>query len=221
MGRIKGSDYQVWLLRRDAEEMFKGGVEDAEIASRLNRKVSTIQRWRREMKQALATEIIQESMDDSMTYRRMAWLWTAEMTRIKAEIRTNPTIVVTKMLIDPASGEESFGDEVEANMMLVDELSHAISERRYWQDLWTPNQIAATRAAVARETQGTTQGLPPQLSFPGVEEWYAMIRGYRRISPALAGREDITDENEAKELDDALDAWGKAHGQIKLPTETF
>jgi len=29
--------------------------------------------------------------------------------------------------------------------------------------------------------------LPPQLDFPGVEEWYKTIRSYRRVKPRLAG----------------------------------
>ena len=58
--------------------------------------------------------------------------------------------------------------------------------------------------------------LPPQFHYKGVDEIYAMIRGYRRIVPPLAGvTEDSTDE----EIDAALDAWEAAHGHGRLPSE--
>jgi len=58
--------------------------------------------------------------------------------------------------------------------------------------------------------------LPPQFHYKGVDEIYAMIRGYRRIVPPLAA---LTEESSTEEVNAALDKWELAHGKGKLPTE--
>src|SRR5439155_13952513 len=58
--------------------------------------------------------------------------------------------------------------------------------------------------------------LPPQFQYKGVDEIYAMIRGYRRIPPPLAG---LTEDSTEDEVDAALDKWEAAHGTVKLPSE--
>ena len=60
--------------------------------------------------------------------------------------------------------------------------------------------------------------LPPQFHYKGIEEFYAAIRGYRRIVPPLAG---LTEESTKDEVDAALDAWEAAHGHGRLPTESI
>ena len=58
--------------------------------------------------------------------------------------------------------------------------------------------------------------LPPQFHYKGVDEIYAMIRGYRRIVPPLAG---LTEESSNEDVNAALDKWEAAHGTVKLPSE--
>jgi len=58
--------------------------------------------------------------------------------------------------------------------------------------------------------------LPPQFHYKGVDEIYAMIRGYRRIPPPLAG---LTEDSTEDEVDAALDKWEAAHGHGRLPSE--
>jgi len=58
--------------------------------------------------------------------------------------------------------------------------------------------------------------LPPQLDFPGVEEWYKTIRSYRRVKPRLAGDppEEPTDDVERQ-----VDEFERKFGKVKLPEE--
>ena len=60
--------------------------------------------------------------------------------------------------------------------------------------------------------------LPPQFHYKGVDEIYAMIRGYRRIPPPLAG---LTEDSTEDEVDAALDKWEAAHGHGRLPSESI
>ena len=65
--------------------------------------------------------------------------------------------------------------------------------------------------------------LPPQLEFRGVEEWYKMIRNYRRITPRLRG-ETEGETRLAKDDDEmlaALEAFGNKYGKIQLPKESM
>ena len=76
--------------------------------------------------------------------------------------------------------------------------------------------LAGTMVKIIKAGENTNFSLPPQFHYKGIEEFYAAIRGYRRIPPPLAGlTEDSTDE----EIDAALDEWERTHGTVKLPTE--
>jgi hypothetical protein len=203
--------------------MFKGGIADEEIARRLGRRVKTIADWRRAIRKAVVVETIQASLDDAEEYRRMMWFWTVEITRLQNEIHANPLIQVTKILTDKKTGEQTEIIVMEMNMPLVNALSHAIGERTYWTQLWTPTQVAGAKAAIARETD-TGGGVRVQFVFPNMEavtDYYARIRSRRQLVPPLQlmpGRESTDDDNVLAEVDAFNAEYGK---DMKLPEETL
>ncbi|TMB65878.1 MAG: hypothetical protein E6J43_11285 [Chloroflexi bacterium] len=76
--------------------------------------------------------------------------------------------------------------------------------------------LAGTMVKIVKAGENTNFSLPPQFHYKGVDEIYAMIRGYRRIVPPLAG---LTQESSREDVNKALDEWEAAHGKGRLPTE--
>jgi hypothetical protein len=202
--------------------MFKGGIGDEEVARRVGRSVRTVAMWRLDIRKAVVVETIQSSLDDAEEYRRMMWFWTSEVKQLEAEIRANPTILVTKTLTDKKTGEQTEIVVMEANMPLVNELSRAIGQQVRWTNLWTPTQVAGAKAAIARETD-TAGGQRVQFVFPNMEavdSFYAAIRARRQLIPPLAGApaRESTDEDDIKAQ---VDAFNAEYGKVKLPEETL
>jgi len=75
---------------------------------------------------------------------------------------------------------------------------------------------AMVKIIKAGEKENSNFSLPPQLDFPGVEEWYAMIRNYRRVKPRLAG--DPPSEP-TSDIRAELDKFEREYGKVKLPEE--
>jgi IS30 family transposase len=223
VGRV--SNYETWTLRKKAAELFKAGMSNEEIASRLNRKPRTIAQWRRELSKAVATEVVQAALDDAEEYRRMMWFWTAEVERLKEELRANPLREVTKVVTNKKTGEQKVVTVMEENTPLVNELSYAIAQQAAWARLWAPAQLAAIKAALSREEAAS--GPRIQFVFPdmkAVEEWYANIRARRQLVPPLAlpeaSGQEVAPNESANDVLAELDAFDAEYGRnIKRPEE--
>jgi len=76
--------------------------------------------------------------------------------------------------------------------------------------------LAGAMVKIIKAGENSAFSLPAQLEFPGLEKWYAMIRGYRRVKPRLAGDppSEPTDDLEAE-----LDEFERKYGKVKLPEE--
>jgi len=82
--------------------------------------------------------------------------------------------------------------------------------------------LTSVMVKVIKAGENTSFSLAPQLEFPGVEEWYAMIRSYRRMTPRLRddGTEGDTEATDS-EMIEALERFGNKYGKIQLPKETI
>ena len=75
---------------------------------------------------------------------------------------------------------------------------------------------AMVKVIKAGEEEASTD-LHPQFIVENLDEWYANLRSIRQLTPKLQ-----MDEEEAKEMEDELDAFEKHYGRdIKLPKEVL
>ena len=82
--------------------------------------------------------------------------------------------------------------------------------------------VTSAMVKIIKAGENTSFSLPPQLEFPGVEKWYQMIRGYRRVTPRLrAEGKEVGDEMDDDEMEAALDAFEARYGKVQLPTEAM
>ncbi len=230
-GRPKGSDAEVWRLKRYARDLHQSGMSDPEVAREVQRSVRTVQRWLQEIKQAVARETINESLTDAQEYRERMWFWTAEITRLRSYIRQlsaeRQEVELAAMTAPPPDAPEGEEKEVPLNPriifldMLINtaaaDISEAFGERQFWSRQYEPTQVSGAKAAVTAEAQTSPSGQSAQFYYNS-EEFYREIREYRRRVPLLAGQQGgLLESPEAKKQ--RVAEFIREYGTEKLPSE--
>lgn len=229
MARIKGSDAEVWRLKRYARDLHQSGMTDHEVAREVGRSLRTVQRWLQEIKQAVARETIDESLSDAREYRERMWFWAAEITRLRNHARQlfmeRQELEIGAMTAPPPP--EGAAAPSSPRVVLLDilinttlaEVSEALGERQYWSRQYEPNQVSGVKAAVTAEAQASGVGQAAQFYYNS-EEFYREIREYRRRVPLLAGQQPgLLESPEDKQR--RVAEFICEYGTEKLPTETL